>query len=109
MSERWPADALVRALRGRTVIDAVCDGEGTDDVRLLLDDDTVVAIDAIAVESTEPLALTPIRLRRCLTRVRPRVSIRFVLESQDDFVCVSSPRRLTASDSSLNHPPRRFT
>ena len=65
MSERWPADALVRALRGRTVIDAVCDGEGTDDVRLLLDDDrggyddTVVAIDAIAVEITEPLALGP--------------------------------------------------
>ncbi len=59
MSERWPADALVRALRGRTVIDAVCDGEGNDDVRLLLDDDTVVAIDAIAVETTEPLALGP--------------------------------------------------
>ncbi len=59
MSERWPADALVRALRGRTVIDAVCDGEGNDDVRLLLDDDTVVAIDAIAVEITEPLALGP--------------------------------------------------
>jgi|GEM_PF-6187159 len=59
MSERWPADALVRALRGRTVIDAVCDGEGNDDVRLLLDDDTVVAIDAIAVEITQPLALGP--------------------------------------------------
>lgn len=59
MSERWPADALVRALRGRTVIDAVCDGEGNDDVRLLLDDDTVVAIDAVAVEITEPLALGP--------------------------------------------------
>lgn len=59
MSERWPADGLVRALRGRTVIDAVCDGEGNDDVRLLLDDDTVVAIDAIAVEITEPLALAP--------------------------------------------------
>ncbi len=49
----------MRALRGRTVIDAVCDGEGADDVRLLLDNDTVVAIDAIAVEITEPLALGP--------------------------------------------------
>lgn len=49
----------MRALRGRTIIDAVCDGEGNDDVRLLLDDDTVVAVDAIAVEITEPLALGP--------------------------------------------------
>ena len=44
--ERHPAAALVAALVGRTVIDASCDGEGVDDVRLLLDDGTVVLIDA---------------------------------------------------------------
>ena len=59
MSERWPAAALVRALRGRTVVDAVCDGEGNDDVRLLLDDDTVVVVDVTVVEVTEPLPLGP--------------------------------------------------
>ena len=59
MSECWPADALVRALRGRTVVDAVCDGEGDDDVRLLLDDGTVVAVDATVVDIREPLALGP--------------------------------------------------
>ncbi|MGH2745353.1 MAG: hypothetical protein ACRDN8_23260 [Thermoleophilaceae bacterium] len=57
MSERWPADALVRALRGRTVVEASCDGEGVDDVRLLLDDGTVVAIDATVVDVDEPIPL----------------------------------------------------
>lgn len=59
MSERWPADALVRALRGRTVVDASCDGEGVDDVRLLLDDGTVVTIDATVVDVDEPIPLGP--------------------------------------------------
>lgn len=55
MSERWPADALVRALRGRTVVGASCDAEGMDDVRLLLDDGRVVMIDAIVEEVTDPV------------------------------------------------------
>lgn len=44
-TERYPARALVEALRGRTVVDASCDGEGVDDVRLLLDDGTAIMID----------------------------------------------------------------
>jgi hypothetical protein len=42
---RWPAAALVDALRGRTVVDAYCDGEGMDDVHLRLDDGTRVWVD----------------------------------------------------------------
>lgn len=53
MSERSPADALVRALRSRTVVDASCDGEGMDDVRLLLDDGRVVMLDAAAEAVTD--------------------------------------------------------
>ena len=34
-----------RLLSSRTVVDASCDGEGMDDVRLLLDDDTTIVID----------------------------------------------------------------
>ncbi len=49
MSERHPAAALVRALRGRTVIDGSCDGEGMDDVRLRLDDGSFIALDVTAV------------------------------------------------------------
>jgi hypothetical protein len=45
-AERWPAAALVEALRGHTVIDASCDAEGVDDVRLRLEDGTVIRIDA---------------------------------------------------------------
>ena len=67
MSERWPADALVRALRGRTVVNASCDGEGVDDIRLLLDDGTVVTIDATVVDVDDPIPLGP--------RGRLRVSI----------------------------------
>jgi hypothetical protein len=44
--ERQPADALVKTLIGRKVVDASCDAEGNDDVRLFLDDGTTVAIDA---------------------------------------------------------------
>lgn len=55
MSERWPAASLVRALRGRTVIDATCDGEGIDDVRLRLDDGTVLMIDATVVDIVDEL------------------------------------------------------
>jgi hypothetical protein len=42
---RYPAAALVQALRGRTVIDAYCDAEGHDDVHLALDNGTRVWID----------------------------------------------------------------
>jgi hypothetical protein len=42
---RFPAAAIVEALRGRTVTDAYCDGEGHDDVHLLLDDGTAVSVD----------------------------------------------------------------
>lgn len=44
-SARFPAAALVEALRGRTVVDAHCDGEGHDDVHLVLDDGTRVWVD----------------------------------------------------------------
>ncbi len=48
---RWPAAALVDALRGRTVVDAYCDGEGMDDVHLRLDDGTRVSLDAEAYDA----------------------------------------------------------
>jgi hypothetical protein len=44
-SARFPAAALVDALRGRTVVDAYCDAEGNDDVHLVLDDGTQVWVD----------------------------------------------------------------
>jgi hypothetical protein len=44
-SARFPAAALVEALRGRTVVDAYCDAEGQDDVHLVLDDGTGVWVD----------------------------------------------------------------
>jgi hypothetical protein len=44
-TERFPAAALVEALRGRMVVDAYCDGEGHDDVHLVLDDGTAVWVD----------------------------------------------------------------
>ncbi len=43
---------VVRALRGRTVVDASCDGQGIDDVRLSLDDGTAIALDATTVHET---------------------------------------------------------
>ncbi len=55
--ERWPADALVKALRGRTVVDATCDAEGVDDVRLRLDDGTIVLIDTELDEQPQAVAL----------------------------------------------------
>lgn len=48
---RWPAAALVDALRGRTIVEAYCDGEGMDDVQLRLDDGTHVWLD-VDVEDT---------------------------------------------------------
>jgi hypothetical protein len=42
---RFPAAALVEGMRGRTVVDAYCDGEGYDDVHLVLDDGTRLWID----------------------------------------------------------------
>jgi hypothetical protein len=53
MSERWPAAALVEALRGRRVVQASCDGEGMDDVWLRLDDGTKITIDATLEEQGE--------------------------------------------------------
>jgi hypothetical protein len=44
-SVRFPAAALVEALRGRAVVDAYCDAEGHDDVHLVLDDGTRVWVD----------------------------------------------------------------
>jgi hypothetical protein len=44
-SARFPAAALVEALRGRMVVDAFCDAEGHDDVQLVLDDGTRVWVD----------------------------------------------------------------
>jgi len=52
-----PAAALVVALVGRTVVDATCDGEGADDVRLLLDDGTGILLDAELDADPESMAL----------------------------------------------------
>lgn len=63
--ERYPAKALVEVLRRRAVVDASCDGEGMDDVRLLLDDGTTIAIDTeldtspYGVSIAEPLDRSP--------------------------------------------------
>lgn len=56
-TERYPAQALVEALKGHTVIDARCDGEGVDDVRLLLDDGTTIMIDAELHTSPASIAM----------------------------------------------------
>lgn len=55
MRERSPGKALVIALRGRTVVEASCDAQGMDDVRLLLDDGRVVVIDVAAEEVDDEL------------------------------------------------------
>jgi len=55
--EGHPAAALIAALLGRTVVDATCDGEGVDDVRLLLDDGTAVLLDAQLDTDPESMAL----------------------------------------------------
>lgn len=52
-NEVHPAAALV----GRTVVDATCDGEGVDDVRLLLDDGTAILLDAELETDPESTAL----------------------------------------------------
>jgi hypothetical protein len=52
--ERYPARAIVDALKGRTVVDASCDGEGMDDVRLLLDDGTTLAIGSNSIPRPKP-------------------------------------------------------
>jgi len=55
--ERYPAKALVDVLVGRTVVDASCDGEGMDDVRLLLDDGSAVLIHVKLDTAPESLAI----------------------------------------------------
>jgi hypothetical protein len=55
--EGHPAAALVAALVGRTVVDATCDAEGVDDVRLLLDDGTAILLDAELDTDPESMAL----------------------------------------------------
>lgn len=55
--ERYPAAALVQALKGRTVVDASCDGEGIDDVRLRLDDGTTLLIDTELDDDPQALEL----------------------------------------------------
>jgi hypothetical protein len=54
--EEHPARALVEALLGRTIVDATCDGEGVDDVRLQLDNGTVILIDSELDWDSAPLA-----------------------------------------------------
>ena len=55
--EGHPATALVAALVGRAVVAAACDGEGVDDVRLLLDDGTAILLDAELDTDPESMAL----------------------------------------------------
>jgi hypothetical protein len=54
--ETHPARALVEALLGRTIVDATCDGEGVDDVRLQLDNGTVILNDSELDRDSAPLA-----------------------------------------------------
>jgi hypothetical protein len=56
-SERYPAHALVEALKGRTVVNASCDAQGVDDVRLLLDDGTAIMIDSELDMSPDSVAM----------------------------------------------------
>ncbi len=56
-AERHPARALVDALKGRTIIDASCDAEGNNDLRLFLEDGTMILIDVEPDVDSEPLAL----------------------------------------------------
>jgi hypothetical protein len=56
--QKHPAHALVEALKGRTVVDASCDAEGVDAVRLRLDDGTVILIDSELDRDSAPLAKT---------------------------------------------------
>ncbi len=58
------------ALKGRTVIDASCDAEGNADLRLLLDDGTMILIDVEPDVDSEPLALALGR------RPSPRLAVR---------------------------------
>ncbi len=60
-TERYPAHALVEALKGRTVVDASCDGEGVDDVRLLLDNGTAIMIDSELDTSPNSIAMAQAR------------------------------------------------
>jgi len=69
-AERHPARALVDALKGRTVIDASCDAEGNADLRLFLDDGTMILIDVEPDVDSEPLALALGR------RPSPRLAVR---------------------------------
>src|SRR5918999_2152689 len=64
--ERYPADALVKALIGRTISDATCDGEGMDDVRLLLDDGTAIPIHCELDADPESLTLAESLGRRAV-------------------------------------------
>jgi hypothetical protein len=54
-AERWPAHALAEALKGHTVIDASCDGEGVDDVRLRLENGVIIRIDAKIIRVEDDL------------------------------------------------------
>jgi len=55
--ERYPARAIVEALKRRTVVDTSCDGEGMDDVRLLLNNGTTVTIDSELDTSPNAVAM----------------------------------------------------
>ncbi len=75
--ERHPAAILVEVLKRHRVVDATCDGEGNEDVRLLLDDDTVVMIDSdLALDPySETMARAigrPVPWSRLVVKVGPR-------------------------------------
>jgi hypothetical protein len=55
--ERYPVAALAKALTGRTAVDASCDGEGMDDVRVLLDDGTAILVHVELDTDPESVAL----------------------------------------------------
>jgi len=58
LPECYSAAALVKALKGRTVVDAICDSEGVDDVRLQLDDGTTILIESELDASPTSIAAT---------------------------------------------------
>jgi hypothetical protein len=78
--ERWPAAKLVELLKAHRVVDATSDGEGNDDVRLLLDNNQVVVIDP-ALELDEESQLTarafgrPVPWPRLYVKVAPRAEL----------------------------------
>ena len=82
-SERYPAHALVEALKGRTVVNASCDAQGVDDVRLLLDDGTAIMIDSELDMSPDSVAMAETLSRPPWPRLSVRIGGRELWPLED--------------------------